>query len=233
MLEGVRQEKIARHHVGKMTAHTVFEGECVGQLLGLYLLEKRLRAKALRFRRTAVSIAVDNQASLLAHEKKTSQPGSHIVDEIHKVHRMICKNYPNLTIKFRWVPGHEKIPGNEAADREAKLAAEGEKRNMVKVKRVLVLRKTQSANNAATQQVQGAKEKAEAPTRKRLPESASTCKTRRTRRRTRHHKTIAQFPGLVLENVKKKHGHLTQLRTGDATSILSPTIPLQSCKGED
>ncbi|EPQ53615.1 hypothetical protein GLOTRDRAFT_24029, partial [Gloeophyllum trabeum ATCC 11539] len=32
---------------------------------------------------------------------------------------------PALKLTIRWSPGHEKIPGNEHADQEAKLAAEG------------------------------------------------------------------------------------------------------------
>ncbi|KAF8806352.1 hypothetical protein BYT27DRAFT_7030169, partial [Phlegmacium glaucopus] len=35
---GFRPKKIARYHLGSINKHTVFEAECVGQLLGLHLL---------------------------------------------------------------------------------------------------------------------------------------------------------------------------------------------------
>jgi len=64
LTRGFHPFKIARHHLGLDTEHTVYEGKCIGQLLGLHLLNQ-LRPN---LNISTVSIAVDNQASILAHQ---------------------------------------------------------------------------------------------------------------------------------------------------------------------
>ncbi|KAF8174769.1 hypothetical protein BJ912DRAFT_800465, partial [Pholiota molesta] len=114
--------------LGTIKEHTVFEGECIRQLLGLQLLSEQAKTIP-RHMRTTASIAVDNQASLQAHDRRKPQPGSYLIDEIQNEHRRIREKHPHITIKFRWVPGHEKIPGSERVDAQAKKATEGSEAN--------------------------------------------------------------------------------------------------------
>jgi hypothetical protein len=73
------------------------------------------------------ALGADNQATIKAFYTNLRSPGHHIATEIlqmaKQVHKRRSKAKYKLTI--RWTAGHEGIEGNEAADREAKLAAEG------------------------------------------------------------------------------------------------------------
>jgi hypothetical protein len=100
--------------------------------------------------KTNVSIAVDNQASLQAHGRRKNQPGSYIINEIQSEHKKITKKHPNITIKFRWVPGHEDLPGSDRVDEQAKKAAEGSEQNKNTTKGIL--KKELPASKAAIRQ---------------------------------------------------------------------------------
>jgi len=52
--------RIAHHHLGKSTKHTVYESECVGQILGLKMLQKLGQD----LNGIEVMVAMDNQAAL-------------------------------------------------------------------------------------------------------------------------------------------------------------------------
>src|SRR5271168_2650149 len=96
---------IARHYLGPETKHTVYEGECVGQLLGLHLLNRLSSGLDVR----TVTMAVDNQASISAHTSTKPGPGSYLISQIHETlqavkrsHRlarirMHTKEYPKAT----------------------------------------------------------------------------------------------------------------------------------------
>jgi len=143
-------QKIARHYLGPAKQHTVYEGENVGQILAYQLLKEWANKKA-RVGRQTISIAVDNQASIRAHAKRTAQPGSYLTDEIHKMHRDLTDRFPNMNITVRWIPGHEGLNGSEKADEEAKRAAKGEGKDDMGNKRG-ILRKALPASKAATKQ---------------------------------------------------------------------------------
>jgi hypothetical protein len=53
-------------------------------------------------------------------------PGKYILDEIHKEIDKAAATNGGDRIRFRWIPGHQGVKGNEEADMEAKKAAEGE-----------------------------------------------------------------------------------------------------------
>jgi len=125
LTRGFHPFKIARHYLGPDTEHTVYEGECVGQLLGLHLLNQ-LRP---HLNISTVSIAVDNQASILAHKSRKPGPGSHIVNHTHLTLTTTKRIHKNARIRVLWIPGHREIPGSERADEEAKKACEGAHRN--------------------------------------------------------------------------------------------------------
>src|SRR5271155_4372839 len=103
----------------------MYRGECIRQLLGLHLLNQ-LRSN---LNISTVSLAVDNQASILVHKTRKPGPGSHIVDHIHQSLLTAKRTHPNVRIRIRWIPGHRGIPGSERADEEAKKASEGPHRN--------------------------------------------------------------------------------------------------------
>ncbi|PPQ86788.1 hypothetical protein CVT26_004037, partial [Gymnopilus dilepis] len=136
LYEGRREPTSARWHLGTSKEHTVFEGECVGQLLGLRLLQEQTKRR-LYNSITTVSIAVDNQSSLRRHARRDPQPGAYIIEEIHSTYKKLKQQHPNFRIKFRWVPGHEGIEGSERADEEAKIASEGAEGNKAAAKGIL------------------------------------------------------------------------------------------------
>ena len=125
LTRGFHPFKIARFYLGPETEHTVYEGECVGQLLGLHLLNQ-LRP---HLNINTISLAVDNQASILAHKTRKPGPGSHIINGVHLMLPATYRSHPNARIRIRWIPGHRDIPGSDRADEEAKKASEGSHRN--------------------------------------------------------------------------------------------------------
>ena len=60
LTQGIRPARIAQHHLGKSTKHTVYESECIGQILGL----KMLQTLGQDLNRTEIMLATDNQATL-------------------------------------------------------------------------------------------------------------------------------------------------------------------------
>ncbi|KAF9562670.1 hypothetical protein CPC08DRAFT_817033 [Agrocybe pediades] len=122
--------EVSRYHLGKNSTYSVFEGECLGQLLGLGLLEQKLFLRSMLDQRRAkytFSVAVDSQESLLCHHisKVRMARRSPIIREIHQAYSRILSMYPDVSIGFRWVPAHEGIIGGDEADMQAKLAAKG------------------------------------------------------------------------------------------------------------
>ena len=125
LTQGIQPARMARHHLGKDTKHTVYESECVGQILGLKMLQKL--GKDLNG--VEIMVASDNQATLRAYDARKPTPGSYLVEEARELIRRIEEKWPRVKLKLQWVPGHEGIEGNEKADIEAKRAAEGLHRN--------------------------------------------------------------------------------------------------------
>ena len=119
LYHGIRVPKTARFHVGSSDQHTVFEGEGIGQLLGLKLLRDTNR----NLNGVEVSMYVDSHAAIKRHNSWTISSADYIFKEIHKLASEIQTTYPNVKLKIRWTPGHLDIQGNEAADAEAKKAA--------------------------------------------------------------------------------------------------------------
>ena len=108
-----------RHHLGSLAHHTVFEGELLGTVLAIDAIREAPRAPS-------VTILLDNQAAIRALQKRRPQPGQYLVDLFYSQLGKLFKDRPHTSIHIAWVPGHCDNPGNEAADAEAKLAAEGD-----------------------------------------------------------------------------------------------------------
>ena len=52
--------------------------------------------------------------------------GQYIINAVHRQMDAVTKCQPGVSIRMRWIPGHEGVEGNERADEEAKKAAAGE-----------------------------------------------------------------------------------------------------------
>lgn len=112
------------YHLGTDREHIVYEGEAVGVLLGLHLLDD-LSSNELEHE---IVIAVDNQAILLSFAKRKADSGQHLVDEIIRLAEKLKKKAASkdFQLTLRWVPGHMDVQGNETVDELAKRAAHGE-----------------------------------------------------------------------------------------------------------
>lgn len=99
-----------------MTRNTIYEGEMIGIILVVELLREG-GGKGF------ISLGVDIQAAITATGVFSSKSSHYLMDIFHNdLHKLIpthdsCK----LTIQ-----GHHNIPGNEAADKQAKDAAKGD-----------------------------------------------------------------------------------------------------------
>jgi ribonuclease HI len=108
------------YHLGTTEQHTVFEAELVGLLLGLHLIKTEKS-------RTSYALGVDNQAVLSAVATPGNRSGHYLADMFLNAAFNIRKTNgtANYSLMLRWMAGHVNIEGNETADKEAKLAAEG------------------------------------------------------------------------------------------------------------
>jgi ribonuclease HI len=114
-----------RYRIGPLTEHTVYEAEAVGVTLGLHLL----LTKAPRHIRngTDVDANLDNQAVIMATDRRRPRPGHQIMQRIHQLaDRTSLRMDEGTKFSLRWTPGHEGIQGNEQVDDAAKRAAMGD-----------------------------------------------------------------------------------------------------------
>ena len=108
-------------HLGPDSKHMVHEAELVGILLALQLIKSEKGGQ------TSFLIGVDNQAALAAFSSDMRSPAHSIAREALRLGSVIEKkrNKKRYSLKLQWTAGHEGIPGNKLADKEAKRAAEG------------------------------------------------------------------------------------------------------------
>ena len=86
-------------------------------ILGLELIRQESNV-------TSVSMAADNIGAVQRLATARATPTQYIWEIFRKWWAMTKGRHKHIALTVRWVPGHEGIPGNEEADRVAKLAIE-------------------------------------------------------------------------------------------------------------
>ncbi|KAJ3841249.1 hypothetical protein F5878DRAFT_494747, partial [Lentinula raphanica] len=105
-----------RLRLGSDKEHEVFEGESAGPTLGLELLRRQRNV-------TTVSLWIDNTSAITATGSNRAGPAHYLMDHFHRLYQQVKRRHPDMEMTVGWVPGHEGVEGNEAADEEAKEAA--------------------------------------------------------------------------------------------------------------
>lgn len=103
--------------MGTDASSTVYEAELQGISLALVMAEVEVDAGA--FWRH-ISIFADNQAAIRSLTRPEGKSGAYILKQISK--RVETLQWKAHTVIVRWIPSHEGIKGNEAADIAAKEA---------------------------------------------------------------------------------------------------------------
>ncbi|KAF5370505.1 hypothetical protein D9615_010347 [Tricholomella constricta] len=209
-----------KYRLGSAKSHTVYEGECVGALMGLKLIQRERDVPA-------ASMYIDNQASIRASGLMVPKPGHYIMDAFHEDLIETRRKHRWLRLTVHWIPGHSKNKGNDQADELAKEAAKGE----VSGSAVLppLLRAPLPRSKAAIRQTYYARLKAAAT--KIWTTSPQFTRMRNTTPRTAPSKKYVA----MIQKLPRKHGSLlTQLTTGHAPLAVhlhrlkkadSPTCP--------
>jgi ribonuclease HI/exonuclease III len=140
-----KETRKLHYHLGSTDHHTVFEAELVGLLMGLHLIKTEKK-------RTRYALGVDNQAAITAVATPGNRSGHYLADAFLTAAYTLWKTNgtANYSLKLRWTAGHVKIEGNEMADKEAKLAAEGTTSNANALPRLL--KKPLKHNKSAAKQ---------------------------------------------------------------------------------
>ncbi|KAE8217039.1 hypothetical protein CF319_g8779 [Tilletia indica] len=127
-----RTRQVSQLHLGPDVHHTVYEAELQGILLAL------LAADQNNIPLFQISIAVDNQAAILALScPPRRQSGQHLLLQIHAAVGELRAKHRWCSVRLLWCPGHEGVEGNEAVDKlaqeTAKRGTEGERKTKVSV----------------------------------------------------------------------------------------------------
>ncbi|KAF7970993.1 hypothetical protein HWV62_22243 [Athelia sp. TMB] len=142
LYEGSRVIAVRRKYLGPKSRYTVHNGEAVGIIMGVHLLQAFTRRLI-----GPIIIGCDNQAVIRGLTNQKAHSGhyllDHIIDLEEKLHAKqdglrraaerattrrnggdwIPRKKNVIDLQIHWVPGHKDFDPNERADREAKKAA--------------------------------------------------------------------------------------------------------------
>jgi len=192
-----------RYCLGTAEEHTVYEGECVGILLGLELIKRQRNMRK-------VTMYIDSQAAIQATMSNKPAPGHYLLDEVHKQYGALQKIHGNMEMVIWWSPGHVGIPGNEAADKAARKAAEGQVTTLRRLPRLL------------HEELPHSKSAARQTDRRKLKEVAATL----WKRSTRYTRINYLVPGLPRQSYFRAIAKLPRKHTSIITQIVTGHMPL-------
>lgn len=105
-------------YMGPETTSTVYAAELRGIHMALLIANAFFQTHNPQ----DIYIYTDNQASIETLQNPTGRSGGYIIyDIIYEYNKLLYTH--NIRASINWIPSHVGIPGNEAADKEAKKAA--------------------------------------------------------------------------------------------------------------
>ncbi|GFF96867.1 hypothetical protein IFM47457_11104 [Aspergillus lentulus] len=99
-------------YMGEQSEDTVYAAELQGIFLALIIIIRRRICQAVVF--------TDNQAALRAIQNPGRQSGQYLLEAV--IAALEKAREEGLTVRFRWIPSHSGVEGNELADKAAKEA---------------------------------------------------------------------------------------------------------------
>jgi hypothetical protein len=96
LIQGFHPVRITQYHLGRDTKHTVYESECVGQILTLKMLQKLGQ----NLDGLDIMIATDNQVTLQSYSARKSTPGSYLIEDARKLIKEIEEKWPRARLKM-------------------------------------------------------------------------------------------------------------------------------------
>jgi len=102
--------------LGEETHPTVLEAE----VMGLTFVVELVRMEGYL---DMEEISMDSQAALCTTNNMRGTLGQYLLDKFQDQMAVVQNRHSTSSIKLRWTPGHNSIPGNEQAYMEAKAAA--------------------------------------------------------------------------------------------------------------
>jgi len=123
----IRPVASLRVFLGSKTKRNTYEAEVIGAIMALWIIRNKPETIGKR-----ISLYIDNQAVILALTGPRSSAGQHLVNTL----RTAANGLPAL-LNIIWISSHSEVKGNEAADKLAKVAAQGRSSRMVDLPHLL------------------------------------------------------------------------------------------------
>ena len=125
-----RKKATLCYKLGSTNCHTVYEGKSCSMLLTTKLIMNKTNANS-------AIIYTDNRAAITTSTLTKPSPGHYIFNAFHNAISTIKKKNPHMFIQLKWVPAHEGIEGNKAANQVAKKATTHGSSHITKLPKLL------------------------------------------------------------------------------------------------